>query len=145
MSWRATATKGSAMLSSTPNWPSAAANLLARPISWAMKPSADIRNPVHGIYNVTTMGPRVRFIRVDFRNTDRTPGWVSDPMDGSKTMFGAAQLGWLLTAGPKGGGATFATDQLNILCFESWWLASYVDPPPVASYDKMWNYPYEQK
>jgi phosphodiesterase/alkaline phosphatase D-like protein len=51
-------------------------------------------NPVHGLYQTWVVG-RVRFIMLDIRNTDRSPGANTD--NSSKTMLGALQLAWLKT------------------------------------------------
>ncbi len=55
-------------------------------------PLADVRSPVVGLYFSWVVG-RVRFICVDIRNTDRSPGL--DAQSSSKTMLGATQKTWL--------------------------------------------------
>ena len=55
-------------------------------------PLADTRMPTVGLYFSWVVG-RVRFIAVDIRNTDRSPGL--NAQSSSKTMLGATQKQWL--------------------------------------------------
>lgn len=57
-----------------------------------LPPLADSRSPKHGLYFAFTVG-RVRFICIDVRNMDRSPGL--DPQSSAKTMLGAVQKQWL--------------------------------------------------
>lgn len=52
----------------------------------------DTAGTPRGLYQAWTVG-RVRFIMIDGRNLDRSPGANTD--DSSKTMLGATQLAWL--------------------------------------------------
>jgi hypothetical protein len=75
------------------DFPGAANALLASAAFFPTGTLADTRSPKVGHYR-TWVTKRVRFIQVDIRNTDRSPGEM-DQTSSSKTMLGATQLAWL--------------------------------------------------
>ena len=99
-------------------------------------PLADSRSPKHGLYFAFTVR-RVRFIMLDVRNTDRSPG-ATDPTSSGKTMLGATQKAWLLSelAGPE---------PVKVICSDVPWLGATQTTPTVANgMDKWWSYDAER-
>jgi hypothetical protein len=80
------------------------------------------------------IGTKVRVIVVDFRSPERSN--IGDTDGAGKTMLGATQLAWLL--------ATLSTTRLNILAWESAWLANAATGPSNRD-DKPWSYRHEQQ
>jgi hypothetical protein len=71
----------------------AAANLVAAQEIFPQGALGDaVNSPVHSLCQTWVTG-RVRFIMLDIRNVDRSPGTNTD--NSSKTMLGATQLAWL--------------------------------------------------
>lgn len=91
-----------------------------------------VNTPVHGLYQAWVVG-RVRFIMIDIRNTDRSPGGNTD--NGSKTMLGATQLAWLESQ-------LIQSEPLKVIISDVAWMgpASIVNGP-----DKWWSYDTERQ
>lgn len=88
--------------------------------------------PPHGLYQAWVVG-RVRFIMLDIRNVDRSPGGNTD--DSSKTMLGAAQLAWLQNQ-------LIQPELLKVIISDVGWMgaASITNGP-----DKWWSYDTERQ
>jgi alkaline phosphatase D len=69
-----------------------AANLAAAREAFPQGTLDTTYSPVHGLWQTWAAG-RARFIMLDIRNLDRSPGGNTD--NASKTMLGAVQLAWL--------------------------------------------------
>jgi hypothetical protein len=91
-----------------------------------------VNTPVHGLYQAWVVG-RVRFIMIDIRNTDRSPGSNTD--NGSKTMLGATQLAWLQAQ-------LVEPEPLKVIVSDVAWMgpASITNGP-----DKWWSYDTERQ
>lgn len=91
-----------------------------------------VNTPVHGLYQAWVVG-RVRFIMVDIRNTDRSPGANTD--NGSKTMLGATQLAWLESQLTQ-------SEPLKVIISDVAWMgAATTSNGP----DKWWSYDTERQ
>jgi hypothetical protein len=91
-----------------------------------------VNTPVHGLYQSWVVG-RVRFIMVDIRNTDRSPGGNTD--DGSKTMLGATQLAWLESE-------LVQSEPLKVIISDVAWMGT---PTISNGPDKWWSYDTERQ
>lgn len=91
-----------------------------------------VNTPVHGLYQAWTAG-RVRFIMIDVRNTDRSPGGNTD--NGSKTMLGATQLAWLENQ-------LIQSEPLKVIISDVGWMGT---PTIVSGPDKWWSYDTERQ
>jgi alkaline phosphatase D len=89
-------------------------------------------SPVHGLYQAWVVG-RIRFIMIDIRNTDRSPGGNTD--NGSKTMLGSTQLAWLESQ-------LIQSEPLKVIISDVAWMgtASITNGP-----DKWWSYDTERQ
>lgn len=94
-----------------------------------------VNNPVHSLCESWVTG-RVRFIKLDIRNIDRSPGTATD--NSSKTMLGPVQLAWLY-------GQLIEPEPLKIIIADTQWLGTTV---PSLSADpelgKWWSYQTER-
>lgn len=92
----------------------------------------DSESPPHGLYQTWVVG-RVRFIMVDIRNIDRSPGSNTD--DSSKTMLGATQLAWFKAQ-------LIQPEPLKVIVSDVAWMgaASITNGP-----DKWWSYSTERQ
>jgi PhoD-like phosphatase len=113
-----------------------AANIEAAQEVFPQGPLGDtVNSPVHSLCQSWVTG-RVRFIMLDIRNIDRSPGTNTD--NGSKTMLGAVQLAWLYQqlAGPE---------PLKIIITDTQWLgASVPSLGQDAELGKWWSYQTER-
>ena len=113
-----------------------AANLIAAQEIFPQGTLGDtVNNPVHGLFQTWVTG-RVRFIMLDIRNIDRSPGTNTD--NGSKTMLGATQLAWLQAQ-------LIQPEPLKIIITDTQWLGSVV--PSIGSdpeLGKWWSYQTER-
>lgn len=91
-----------------------------------------VNTPVHGLYQAWVVG-RVRFIMIDIRNTDRSPGGNTD--NGSKTMLGATQLAWLESQ-------LIQSEPLKVIISDVAWMGT---PTIVSGPDKWWSYDTERQ
>ena len=91
-------------------------------------------SPAHGLYQTWVAG-RVRFIMLDIRNTDRSPGANTD--DGSKTMLGALQLAWLKTQ-------LIQPEPLKIIVSDVQWMGDPTSFLLTNGPDKWWSYSTER-
>lgn len=91
----------------------------------------DTRQPTVGLYQSWVIG-RVRFIQIDQRSTDRSPGAATDGP--SKTMLGATQLAWLY-------GQLSQAEPLKVIIGDNAWMGS----PTGGDLDKWWSYDYERQ
>lgn len=91
-----------------------------------------VNTPVHGLYQAWVVG-RVRFIMIDIRNTDRSPGGNTD--DSSKTMLGATQLAWLQ-------GQLTQSEPLKVIISDVAWMGA---PSISNGPDKWWSYDTERQ
>jgi hypothetical protein len=94
-----------------------------------------VNSPVHGLFQAWVQG-RVRFIMLDIRNIDRSPGMNAD--NSSKTMLGPAQLAWLYAQ-------LIQPEPLKIIVTDTQWLGSVV--PTIGQDDelgKWWSYQTER-
>jgi PhoD-like phosphatase len=91
-----------------------------------------VNTPVHGLYQTWVVG-RVRFIMIDIRNTDRSPGSNTD--NSSKTMLGATQLAWLEAQ-------LIQPEPLKVIISDVAWMgpATITNGP-----DKWWSYDTERQ
>jgi hypothetical protein len=92
-------------------------------------------NPVHSLCQSWVQG-RVRFIMLDIRNIDRSPGANTD--NSSKTMLGATQLAWLQAQ-------LIEPELLKIIVTDTQWLGTIV--PTIGQDDelgKWWSYQTER-
>lgn len=91
-----------------------------------------VNSPPHGLYQAWVAG-RVRFIMIDIRNTDRSPGGNTD--NSSKTMLGATQLAWLEAQ-------LIQPEPLKVIISDVGWMgsASITNGP-----DKWWSYDTERQ
>lgn len=94
-----------------------------------------VNSPVHSLCESWVQG-RVRFIKLDVRNIDRTSGTAAD--NSSKTMLGAAQLAWLY-------GQLTAPEPLKIIVTDTQWMGTSV-PSTVTDPElgKWWSYQTER-
>ena len=94
-----------------------------------------VNNPVHSLCESWVTG-RVRFIKLDIRNIDRSPGMNTD--NSSKTMLGAVQLAWLY-------GQLTEPEPLKIIITDTQWLGTTA---PSLGADpelgKWWSYQTER-
>jgi hypothetical protein len=113
-----------------------AANLLAAQEIFPQGTLGDtVNNPVHSLCRTWVTG-RVRFIQLDIRNIDRSPGTATD--NASKTMLGATQLAWLQAQ-------LVQPEPLKIIATDTQWLGSVV--PSLGSDNelgKWWSYQTER-
>ena len=91
-----------------------------------------VNTPPHGLYQSWVVG-RVRFIMIDIRNTDRSPGANTD--NGTKTMLGATQLAWLESM-------LIQSEPLKVIISDVAWMgaATTTNGP-----DKWWSYDTERQ
>jgi hypothetical protein len=91
-----------------------------------------VNSPPHGLYQAWVSG-RVRFIMIDIRNTDRSPGGNTD--NGTKTMLGATQLAWLENQ-------LIQPEPLKVIISDVAWMgtATITNGP-----DKWWSYDTERQ
>jgi len=94
-----------------------------------------VNNPAHSLCESWVTG-RVRFIKIDVRNTDRTTGTATD--NSSKTMLGPAQLAWLQAqiTGPE---------PLKVIITDTQWLGT--SAPSLGAdpeLGKWWSYQTER-
>jgi phosphodiesterase/alkaline phosphatase D-like protein len=113
-----------------------AANILAAQEVFPQGPLGDqVNSPVHSLCQSWVTG-RVRFILLDIRNVDRSPGANTD--NSSKTMLGATQLAWLY-------GQLTQPEPLKIIITDTQWLGTSV---PSLGADpelgKWWSYQTER-
>jgi hypothetical protein len=94
-----------------------------------------VNAPVHSLCESWVTG-RVRFIKLDIRNTDRSPGTAAD--NSSKTMLGTAQLTWLYQQ-------IIMPEPLKVIITDTQWLGTAV---PSTGTDpelgKWWSYQTER-
>jgi len=113
-----------------------AANLVAAQEIFPQGTLGDtVNSPVHGLFQTWVTG-RVRFIMLDIRNIDRSPGTNTD--NSSKTMLGPAQLAWLQAQ-------LIQPEPLKIIVTDTQWLGSTV--PSLGVDDelgKWWSYQTER-
>jgi hypothetical protein len=96
----------------------------------------DTRDPRLGRYYSYDLGSSVRVITLDFRTPDRSISTMPDGPD--KKMLGDTQMTWLF--------ATLDRSRVNLICFESNWLATpYPANTGAVSADKAWNYYHDQQ
>lgn len=96
----------------------------------------DTRQPRRGRYYSYDIGSTVKVIVTDFRTPDRSNTTDRDGPD--KTMFGQAQLGWLLDQ--------LDQTKVNLVVNETAWLATpYPKNTGPRRADKPWNYYHEQQ
>ena len=108
------------------------ANIAARQEVFPMAPLGDTTySPVHGLYQSWVAG-RIRFIMIDIRNTDRSPGANTD--NGSKTMLGAAQLAWFYNQ-------LIQPEPLKVVVGDTQWMGNVV----AGQLDKWWSYDTERQ
>ena len=88
-------------------------------------------SPVHGLYQSWVAG-RVRFILIDIRNTDRSPGANTD--NSSKTMLGATQLAWFQNQ-------LIQPEPLKVVIGDTQWMGNVV----AGQNDKWWAYDTERQ
>jgi hypothetical protein len=94
-----------------------------------------VNSPVHSLCQSWVQG-RVRFIMLDIRNIDRSPGANTD--NSSKTMLGATQLAWLYQQLVK-------PEPLKIIITDTQWLGTAV--PSIGTdpeLGKWWSYQTER-
>lgn len=92
---------------------------------------ADTRSPTVGLYFTFVVG-RIRFIFVDIRNMDRSPGLNTD--NSSKTMLGAVQKTWLKAQ-------LVQSEPVKIIVSDVAWSG----PPSTSNgEDKWWSYSTER-
>lgn len=113
-----------------------AANLVAAQEIFPQGTLGDTNNsPVHSLCQSWVTG-RVRFIMLDIRNTDRSPGTNTD--NSSKTMLGATQLAWLYQQLAQ-------PEPLKVIVTDTQWLGTTV---PTLGQDselgKWWSYQTER-
>jgi len=113
-----------------------AANLVAAQEIFPQGTLGDtVNSPVHSLCQSWVQG-RVRFIMLDIRNIDRSPGANTD--NGSKTMLGATQLAWLQAQ-------LIEPEPLKIIITDTQWLGTTV--PSIGSDNelgKWWSYQTER-
>ena len=113
-----------------------AANLVTANYLFPQATLGDItNNPVHSLCQSWVQG-RVRFIMLDIRNVDRSPGANTD--NSSKTMLGATQLAWLQAQ-------LIEPEPLKIIVTDTQWLGTVV--PSLGADDelgKWWSYQTER-
>jgi hypothetical protein len=113
-----------------------AANLVAAAEIFPQGALGDtVNSPVHSLCQSWVTG-RVRFVMLDIRNIDRSPGANTD--NSSKTMLGATQLAWLQ-------GQLVKPEPLKIIITDTQWLGTTV--PSLASdpeLGKWWSYQTER-
>lgn len=93
-----------------------------------------VNSPVHGLWQAWTAG-RVRFIMIDIRNTDRSPGANTD--GSGKTMLGAQQLAWLYNQ-------LLYPEPLKVIVGDVQWLGAPTQYLLTNGPDKWWSYDYER-
>jgi hypothetical protein len=113
-----------------------AANLLAAAEIFPQGTLGDtVNSPVHGLFQTWVTG-RVRFIMLDIRNVDRSPGTNTD--NSSKTMLGPTQLAWLQAQ-------LIQPEPLKIIITDTQWMGNTV---PSLGADpelgKWWSYQTER-
>ncbi|HSX35818.1 MAG TPA: alkaline phosphatase D family protein [Patescibacteria group bacterium] len=92
-------------------------------------------NPTpRGLYQTWVVG-RVRFIMVDVRNLDRSPGANTD--NASKTMLGATQLAWLKTQ-------LIQPEPLKVIISDPQWAGTATPFLLTNGPDKWWSYNTER-
>lgn len=106
-------------------------NILARQQVFPMAPLGDTENPLHGLYQSWVAG-RVRFIMIDIRNIDRSPGANTD--NASKTMLGATQLAWFYNQ-------LIQSEPLKVVVGDTQWMGNVV----AGQNDKWWAYNTERQ
>lgn len=113
------------------NNPWTAANIQAALEMFPWGVLGDTRQPAAGLYQSWVIG-RVRFIMIDIRNTDRSPGAATDGP--SKTMLGATQLAWFYSQLTQG-------EPLKVVICDTAWMGPFLAGQP----DKWWSYDYERQ
>lgn len=93
-----------------------------------------VNSPVHGLWQSWVCG-RVRFIMIDIRSIDRSPGANTD--NGSKTMLGAQQLAWLESE-------LIQPEPLKIIVGDTQWAGPASTLLDSEGQDKWWNYSTER-
>lgn len=91
-------------------------------------------DPPIGLWQAWTAG-RIRFINIDIRNTDRSPGAMTDGP--SKTMLGAAQLAWFYDQLTQ-------PEPLKIIIEDTQWAGPSSTILDEEGQDKWWNYSTER-
>lgn len=86
--------------------------------------------PVHGLYQAWVIG-RVRFIMLDIRTQDRSPGASTD--NSSKTMLGATQLAWFENQ-------LIQPEPLKVIIDDTAWMGAFLS----SDLDKWWSYSTER-
>jgi PhoD-like phosphatase len=94
-------------------------------------PLADVLTPKHGLY-FSQVVRRVRFIFVDIRNIDRSPGL--DPQSTSKTMLGSTQKAWLKSE-------LLQPEPVKVIVSDVGWLGA---ASTANGEDKWWSYADER-
>lgn len=94
-----------------------------------------VNSPVHGLYQTWVAG-RVRFILLDIRNLDRSPGASTD--DASKTMLGATQLAWLKAQ-------LIQPEPLKVIISDVQWAGNATAFLLSSGPDKWWSYNTERQ
>jgi alkaline phosphatase D len=92
----------------------------------------DSESPPHGLYQTWVAG-RVRFIMIDIRNIDRSPGSNTD--DASKTMLGATQMAWFKAQ-------LIQPEPLKVIVSDVAWMGA---PSITNGPDKWWSYSTERQ
>lgn len=113
------------------NSPESIRELIAFQKLFPVRIYGDTRQPRRGRYYSFDIGAAVRVIVTDFRSPDRSN--IEDLDGPQKTMFGEAQLAWILDS--------LDSSRVNLLVNETSWLAT----PGVRPTDKPWTYFHEQK
>lgn len=93
-----------------------------------------VNTPVHGLYQTWVAG-RVRFIMIDNRNTDRSPGANAD--DASKTNLGAVQLAWLKSQ-------LIQSEPVKVIVGDVQWAGTPTAGLDSSGPDKWWSYSTER-
>jgi PhoD-like phosphatase len=91
-------------------------------------------SPVHGLYQAWVIG-RIRFIMIDVRNTDRSPGANTD--NASKTMLGATQLAWFYNQ-------LVQPEPMKIVVGDTQWAGPASGLLDTEGPDKWWSYSTER-
>lgn len=90
--------------------------------------------PVHGLWQSWVIG-RIRFIMIDNRTTDRSPGANTD--NSSKTMLGTQQLTWFENQ-------LLMPEPMKIIIGDVQWAGSGAGGLDASGPDKWWNYSTER-
>jgi hypothetical protein len=91
-------------------------------------------SPVHGLWQAWVVG-RIRFIMVDVRSTDRSPGANTD--NSSKTMLGAQQLAWFENQ-------LLYPEPVKIIVGDTQWAGGNTGSLDTQGPDKWWDYTTER-